>query len=64
MQSNGNSFIGDVIVDSFNILYRDEDSILNQKYDKQILWALYSVNRKLINKKYDSNVYVQYFGLF
>ena len=40
MQSYGNSFIGDVLFDSFYMSYRDEDSILDQKYEKQILCPL------------------------
>ena len=36
MQSDGNSFSGDVVLDSFNMAYRDEDSSLDQKYKKQI----------------------------
>ena len=31
MQSDGNIFIGDVVLDSFNMSNRDEDSILDQK---------------------------------
>ena len=41
MQSDGNSFCGDVVLDGFNMSYRDEDSILEQKYEKQISWYLY-----------------------
>ena len=41
MQSDGNSFGGDVVLDSFNMLYRDEDSMLEQKYEKQLSWDLY-----------------------
>ena len=41
MQSDGNSLSGDVVLDSFNMLYRDEDSILYQKYGKQISWDLF-----------------------
>ena len=32
MQSNGNSFCGDVVLDRFNMAYR-EDSILDQKHE-------------------------------
>ena len=32
MQSDGKSFCGNVVLDSFNMSYRDEDSILDQKY--------------------------------
>ena len=31
MQSDGNSFGGDVVLDSFNKTYRDEDSSLDHK---------------------------------
>ena len=41
MQSDGNSYCGDVVLDSFNMTYRDEDGILDQKYEKQIFWDLY-----------------------
>ena len=33
MQSDGNSFCGDVVLDGFNMTYRDEGSILEQKYE-------------------------------
>ena len=29
MQSDGNSFYGDIVLDSFNMSYIDEDSILD-----------------------------------
>ena len=41
MQSDGNSFCGKVVFDSFNMAYRDEDRILDQKYEKQIFWDHY-----------------------
>ena len=41
MQSDEKSFFGDVVLDSFDMSYRDEDSIIDQKYEKQIFWALY-----------------------
>ena len=40
MQSDGNNFYGDVL-DSFNMVYSDEDSISNQKYKKRISRDLY-----------------------
>ena len=40
MKSDGNSFCGDVVLNSFNMSYRDEDSILEQKYGVQISWDL------------------------
>ena len=36
MQSDWKRFYGDVVLDWFNMYYRDEDSILDQKYEKQI----------------------------
>ena len=53
MQSDGNSFCGDVVMDSFNTSYRDEDSILDQKYEKQISWDLHYedfIFKKLLKK--------------
>ena len=41
MQSDGNSFFGDVVLDSFNMSFRDEDSILDIEYEKQKFCALY-----------------------
>ena len=40
MQSDRNSFWGNVVLDSFNMAYRDESSILNHNYEKQIFWDL------------------------
>ena len=34
MQSDGNSFSGDVVLDSINIAYRGDDSNLYQIYEK------------------------------
>ena len=36
MQSDGNRFCGDVVLDSYNMAYGHVDSVLNQKYEKQI----------------------------
>ena len=57
MQSDRNSFCGDVVLDSFNMVYRDEDSILYQKYEPLgifLIKILKSSNdwRKCIFKKY------------
>ena len=41
MQSDGNSFHGDVILKSFNKAFRDKDSILDQIYEKRIFRDLY-----------------------
>ena len=43
MKSGGNSFYGDVVLDSFNMSSRDEDRILDQMYLKgdilvSLLW--------------------------
>ena len=35
MQSDGNSFYGDVVLDSFNMVYSDEDSIKDRKYENE-----------------------------
>ena len=35
------SFCEDVVLDSFNIAHRNEDIILDQIYQKQLLWDLY-----------------------
>ena len=41
MQLDGNSSFGDVVLDRFNmhIADRDEDSILDQKYEKKNIYA-------------------------
>ena len=41
MQSDGICFYGNVVLDSFNNASRDKDSILDQKYEKQIFLDLY-----------------------
>ena len=41
MQSDGNSYCGDVVLDSFNMQYRDKESFSDQNYEKQIFWDLY-----------------------
>ena len=41
MQSDRNRFCGDVVLDSFNMAYRDEGYILYKTYEKQIFWDLY-----------------------
>ena len=46
MQSDGNIFCGDVVLDGFNTAYMDEDSILDQKYEKPISMDLYYGNFK------------------
>ena len=34
------TFCGDVVLDNFNMSYRDEDSILDQKYEQQLFCVL------------------------
>ena len=46
-QSDGNSYGGKVVLDSFNMAYRDEDNIYDQKYEKQIFWNLYYKDFKI-----------------
>ena len=41
MQSDGNSFCGGVVLNSFNMVYGDEVSMIDQKYEKQIFLDLY-----------------------
>ena len=50
MQSDGNSLCRDVVLDSFNVPYRDEDSILDLKYAKEIFWDLYNEDFKGIEE--------------
>ena len=40
MQSDWNRFCGDVVFESFNMTYRDEDIILDQIYEEQIFLFL------------------------
>ena len=46
MQSDGNSFYGDVVLDGFNMVYSDEDSIKDRKYEKRNFWDPYYVDFK------------------
>ena len=41
IQSNGISFGGGIILDTFNMVHSDEKSISEQKYEKRIFWDLY-----------------------
>ena len=50
MQSDGNSYCGDVVLDSFNIIYSDEDSISDQTYESE---SFEIVIRKILNIKRD-----------
>ena len=54
MQSDGNSFCGDVVLDSFNKASRDEDNILDQIYKKQKCLDFYYVNFIFSIKMYEN----------
>ena len=41
MQSDGNSFFGDVVLDSFNKASRGEDDILDQIYKSKYVWIIF-----------------------
>ena len=41
MQSDGHSFCGEVVLDSLKMSYREEGSILDRKYGRQIFWYVY-----------------------
>ena len=41
MQSDWISFCGDVVCDNILLVHRDEDSILDPKYKKQLFWNIY-----------------------
>ena len=46
MQSDGNSFGGDVVLDSVNMSYRDEDCILDPIYEKQMFLNMHDKDIK------------------
>ena len=48
MQSDLNSFCGYVVLNSFSMVYSDEDSIYDQKYEKRIFWNLYCDDLKKV----------------
>ena len=48
MQSDGNSICGYDVLVSFNISYRDEDSIQDKKYEKQIYLDPYYEDLKFL----------------
>ena len=41
MQSAGNSFCENVVLDSFNFVYSDGNSVKPKKYEKQIFYFYY-----------------------
>ena len=44
LQSDGNSFCGDVVLDSFNMVCSDEDSIYDLKYEKKDVFGIFMTN--------------------
>ena len=51
MQSDGNSFCGDVVLDSFNNASRDEDNILDQIYASKYVRIIFMVIAGKTQKK-------------
>ena len=49
IQSDGNRFCRDVVLDSFNMAYGYADSVLDQKYEKKIYRDLYNKDFELEN---------------
>ena len=43
MQSDGNGFCGDVVLNIFNKASRDEDSILDQAYTGKYFWIFITI---------------------
>ena len=41
MQSNGNRFCGDVVLEGVNMAYRDTDNTLDHVYEKQIFFDFF-----------------------
>ena len=61
MQSDGNRFCGDVLLDSVNMAYGHEESVLDQKYEKQIsrdriikIWNFEVIEENAYLKKYST----------
>ena len=52
------SFCGDVVLNSFYLVYSDEDRIYDQKFDKRISWDLYHKDFKVIAE----NAYLKKYG--
>ena len=50
MQSDGNSFGGDVVLDNVNTLSSFEDSILDQMHEKQMFSCLHFEDFKFLKK--------------
>ena len=50
MRSDGNRFCGNVVLDSFHMVYRHDDSVLDQKFEKQISRDCYYKDFKVIEE--------------
>ena len=61
MQSDGNRLCGDVVLDSFNMVYGHEDSILEQKYEKQISRDRYHKDFKFESN--EGNAYINKYNI-
>ena len=46
----GTVFFGDIVLDGFNMSYLEKDSILEQKYEKQISWDLHYEDYEVIEE--------------
>ena len=62
MQSDGNSFCGDVVLDSFNMQYRDEDSILDQIHEKPIFSNFLYADLKFFRENKETAYLKKYFN--
>ena len=58
MQSDGNSISGEVVLDSFNISYRDDDNIFDKMWEKQISWDFFYEDLKFL-KMFKENAYLK-----
>ena len=60
MQSDGNSFCGDVVLDSFNVELSEEDSILDENMKSKLvtllqkLWILRVIDEYAYLNKYSA----------
>ena len=54
----GTGFWGDVVLESFYMVYRDEGSILDQNYAKDFFWGLYFEDF-LLSRLIEENSYLK-----
>ena len=59
MQSDGNCFYWYVVLDSFNMAYKEEYSFLDQIWKKQLSWYLYYIWRFWTLELTEENAYVK-----